>query len=152
MVVALFLMMGCGGSHGHEEDTGTGIDVGSTEAHEAGIPSDDAPMPSDDVPGVVRRVECAYSYGAECRVACEESPEVPIELSIDWSSPYCCADIPGPIDDRHFRDCRCIDGLIHCWSPYDVSAPTRVRSVPITWCDLCGIPGSRGFDAGTDAR
>jgi hypothetical protein len=105
-------------------------------------------VPSDDVPGVVRRVECAYSYGAECRVACDEPPEVPIELYITWSAPYCCGGFPFPPgDDRHFVGCRCVDGVIQCGDP-------SMRSVPRTWCDLCGIPdaGRPGVDAGTDAR
>lgn len=155
MVIAL-AMFGCGGSHTLDDDAGEpeGIDA-ATDAHEpvpdVHVDDEDAGVDAwvesldtaADAPGVVRHVECTYFHGAECRVECTDAPDVPIELFIEWSEPYCCEDIHFGSDDSHWSNCRCVAGLVRCGG-----------AIPQTWCDLCGLPGgghgpdAYAFDAG----
>ncbi len=148
-------MLGCGGgSHTLDDDAGEpeGIDAATPDAHE---PMPDVPVESldtaADAPPLVRHASCAYHFGAQCRVECTDAPEVPIELFIEWSSPYCCEDLHFGYDDTHFTNCRCVGGLIQCLSPG--LGDGREYAIPQTWCDLCGIepsgpPDAYTFDAG----
>jgi hypothetical protein len=125
-------IIGCGGSHALD-------DAGGGE----GIDAHDSIDMMRDAPPLLRHASCAYHFGTECRVMCTDAPDVPIELFIEWSSPYCCADMHFGNDDTHYVSCRCLDGLIQCMAP---NLGTGLEyEIPWTGCDLYGISPDAGM-------
>lgn len=105
---------------------------------------------------VLLRAMCTYTdYGSQCRTSCDLDPEVPIQLLVTWSEPYCCG-FPTRSDES-FYDCRCIEGEVRC----NRFSSDHAYGVPTSTCEGCPGTGSgwmspdagapdTGIDAGPD--
>lgn len=151
MAIAI-AMVGCGQPH----DVGdTDADVNARDAGGVDAPNDaEATVRVDggidartdarrETVYLVNESSCWYSdYGSPCRVACELDPDVPIQLTVTWSGPYCCT-LPVGSPTETFWDCRCLEGEVRC--PFSVD----LYRIPTSTCEFCPGTGSGSLYADT---
>lgn len=128
MMVCALALLGCRPA---DDTTDAGIDDAGTE--ESGM---DAPFAGDtgDAPHetVILYGSCTYvDYGSTCHTSCDLAPEIPIQLVVVWSEPYCCG-FPTR-NQEPFYDCRCLAGEVRC----NRYGPRDPYIIPTSTCEGC---------------